>query len=145
MSDVIDIARKTVDAFSSDDWDAYRAALAPGSVYHEFCTGRRVEGPDAVVEASRSWKQAFPDGSGTVTNALAMGNTAVLEVTWRGTQTEAMVTPTGQTLPPSGKYAEVAAVQVITVEDGKITENRHYFDLMTILAQIGALPAPASA
>lgn len=144
MRDVIEVARVTVDAFSSDDWDAYRAALAPGSVYHEFATGRRVEGPDAVVAASRSWKQGFPDGSGTITNALAIGNTAVLEVTWRGTQTEPLATPTGQTLPASGKAAEVSAVEVVTVENGKITENRHYFDLMTILAQIGALPAPAS-
>lgn len=77
MSGVVDIARVTVDAFSNDDWDAYRAALAPGSVYHEFATGRRVEGPDAVVEASRSWKQALPGRQRHGHQRPAIGTTAV--------------------------------------------------------------------
>jgi ketosteroid isomerase-like protein len=56
-----------------------------------------------------------------------------------------MMTPTGQTLPPSGKAVKIRAAQCVIVEDGRITETRHYFDLMTLLSQIGALPAPASA
>lgn len=144
MSDVIDVARVSVDVFERDEWDRLRAALAPGSVYQEFATGRRVEGADAIIEVNQGWKQAFPDASGTVTNAVASGNTATLEITWQGTQTGELMTPTGQTLPPSGKKATVQAVEVVTVEGGKVTETKHYFDLMTILAQIGAMPAPAS-
>ena len=144
MSDVIDVARVGVDVFGSADWDRYRSILAPGAVYQEYATGRRVEGVDAIIEVNQGWKQGFPDASGEVTNALASGNTAVLEITWQGTQTGELVTPTGQTLPPSGKHATVKAVQLVTVEGGKVTETRHYFDLMGLLAQIGAVPASAS-
>lgn len=145
MSEIIDVARVAVDAQGSADWERFRNSLAPDSVYDEYATGRRVQGADAVVDIFREWKQAFPDVFGTVTNALESGDTAILEVTWQGTQTGELIAPTGQTIPPSGKRASVKAVEVVTVEGGKVTENRHYFDLMGLLAQIDAIPSPASA
>jgi hypothetical protein len=87
MSDVMEVARENVEVFSHGDWDRYRKLLATGTVYEEFATGRRVEGADAVIETARGWKQAFPDATGSIINALASGNTAVLEITWQGTQT----------------------------------------------------------
>jgi hypothetical protein len=39
----------------------------------------------------------------------------------------------------------VKSVEVIEVEDGKIKVLRHYFDLMTILQQIGAMDAAGTA
>jgi limonene-1,2-epoxide hydrolase len=50
-----------------------------------------------------------------------------------------MRTPDGGELPPSTRRATVRACQVIEIEDGKITATHHYFDLMTILQQIGAM------
>jgi limonene-1,2-epoxide hydrolase len=50
-----------------------------------------------------------------------------------------MPTPDGQELPPSNRRATVRAVQVMEIEDGKIKVTRHYFDLMTLLQQIGAM------
>jgi steroid delta-isomerase-like uncharacterized protein len=145
MSEVTDVARVGVDTFGAADWDRFRGVVAPGAVYEEYATGRRVEGVDAIIEVNKGWKQGFPDASGTITNSLESGNTAVLEITWQGTQSGEMVTPTGQTLPPSGKPVTVKAVQLVTVEGGKVTEIRQYFDLMGLLAQIGAVPAPTSA
>jgi hypothetical protein len=40
---------------------------------------------------------------------------------------------------------KLPAVQVNTFKGDKIVESKEYFDLMTLLAQIGALPAPATA
>jgi len=53
-----------------------------------------------------------------------------------------MTTPDGQELPPSNKRMTVKSVEVIEIEDGKIKVLRHYFDLMTILQQIGAMHPP---
>jgi hypothetical protein len=33
-------------------------------------------------------------------------------------------------------------VQVLTVVGGKITETHHYFDMLGMLQQLGALPMP---
>jgi predicted ester cyclase len=49
------------------------------------------------------------------------------------------------TIPPTGKRVEVKAVQVVKVRGDKIAETRHYFDLMGLLQQVGAVPTPAGA
>jgi predicted ester cyclase len=97
------------------------------------------EGADAQVEAARGWKEGFPDGRGTVHSAYVDGNTVTLELTWEGTQSGPMRTPDGQELPATGRRGAVKACEVMEIEGGKITATRHYFDLMTILQQVGAL------
>ncbi len=62
-----------------------------------------------------------------------------IELTWEGTHIGPMAMPDGQELPPSNKRMTVKSVEVIEIEDGKIKVLRHYFDLMTILEQIGAM------
>ncbi|MBI3977699.1 MAG: ester cyclase [Chloroflexi bacterium] len=142
--DVIKLAREEVEAFNTGDWQRMKASLAPDAVYHELATQRRIQGPDQIVQVNQAWRQAFPDAKGTISRALVSGNTVTLEITWEGTQTGPMATPTG-TLPPSGKRATVPAVEVVTIQDGKVKEIKHYFDLMGLLQQIGALPTQRAA
>lgn len=74
-----------------------------------------------------------------ITNAFASGDTATVEVTWDGTQTGPLVGPAG-TIPPSGKRQKTRATQVLTLNDGKVKEAHHYFDMLSLLQQIGAMP-----
>jgi steroid delta-isomerase-like uncharacterized protein len=144
----VDVARESVEAFNAGDFDRFRSLLADDSYEEELATQRRLEGADAQIEAARGWKEAFPDGRGTLERACVDGKTVTLEITWEGTQTGSMRTPDGGELPPSNRRATVRACQVIEIEDGKITATHHYFDLMTILQQIGAMEqagAPAQA
>jgi len=136
---MIKIAREQVDAFNNGDWERLQAGLAADARYHEFATQRKVEGPEKIVELFKGWKTAFPDAAGTVTSAVGSGNTAALEVTWKGTHTGPLETAEG-TIPASGKRQETPAAIVFTFEGGKIKEDRQYFDLMTLLKQIGAQP-----
>jgi steroid delta-isomerase-like uncharacterized protein len=136
---MIKIAREQVDAFNTGDWERLQAGLAADARYHEFATQRKVEGPEKIVELFKGWKTAFPDAAGTVTSAVGSGNTAALEVTWKGTHTGPLETAEG-TIPASGKRQETPAAIVFTFEGGKIKEDRQYFDLMTLLKQIGAQP-----
>ena len=43
----------------------------------------------------------MPDVKGSVTNAVASGNTVVLEVTWEGTHTGPLAGPKGAIPPPA--------------------------------------------
>ena len=81
----------------------------------------------------------MPDVKGTITNSFATGNTVTLEVTWNGTHTGPMETPDG-TLPPSGKSQTTPSAWIMQFEGDKITESRYYFDMVTLLTQIGAMP-----
>jgi steroid delta-isomerase-like uncharacterized protein len=141
----LDVARESVDCFTAGDFDRLRSLLADDSYQEEYATQRHLEGADAQVAVTRGWKEAFPDGRGTVERAYVDGNTVTLEVTWEGTQTAPMRTPDGQELPASNRHAQVKACQVMEIEDGKIQATRHYFDLMTILQQIGAMERAGAA
>jgi steroid delta-isomerase-like uncharacterized protein len=134
------IARDQIDAFNRDDWEQMRALLTSDARYHEFGTERKIEGPDQIIELFQGWKTAFPDAAGTVTNAVASSNTAVLEVTWTGTHNGPLVTTAG-TIPASGKRQETPAAVFYAFEGNKIKASRHYFDAMTLLKQIGAQPS----
>jgi steroid delta-isomerase-like uncharacterized protein len=134
---MVKIAREQVDAFNNGDWERVQAGLADDARYHELATQRKVEGPQQIVELFTGWKTAFPDAAGTVTSSVGSGNRAVLEVTWKGTHSGPLETAEG-TIPASGKRQETPAAIVFTFEGGKIKESRQYFDLMTLLKQIGA-------
>ena len=140
MADPIEVAKNAIEKFNAGDWTGLQSTLTPDTVEDEFATQRRLEGPEAVVAAAEGWKRAFPDAHGTVRNAIASGNTAILEITWEGTQTGDLAGPQG-TIPASGRQVSLPAVWVAEVEGDKAKAVRHYFDLMTLLAQIGAVPA----
>ncbi len=140
--DLITIARGVVEAFNADDLERSVAPQADG-VYNELGTQRRLNGKNEILPALRGWRAAMPDVKGTVTKALASGNSVVLEITWDGTQTGPLETPDG-TIPASGKRAVTPATWVFDFEGDRIKESRHYFDMVTFLSQIGAMPQQAS-
>jgi steroid delta-isomerase-like uncharacterized protein len=133
----IDVARENIGAFNAGDWERFKATLAQEPVYDELATQRHLVGPEAIVDANRAWREAFPDATGTVERALADDGTVTLEITWEGTQSGPLHMPTGDT-PASGRHVVVKAAQVLEFEGDKIREVHHYFDLMGLLRQIGA-------
>jgi steroid delta-isomerase-like uncharacterized protein len=136
---MVKIAREQVEAFSKGDWERMRAGLAPDCRYEEFGTERKVDGSEKIVELFKGWKQAFPDALGTVTSAVASGDKAALEVTWKGTHTGPFTTAEG-TIPASGKRQETPGAIFFTFEGNRIKESRQYFDSLTLLKQIGVQP-----
>jgi steroid delta-isomerase-like uncharacterized protein len=140
----IDVARESVDCFNAGDWERLRALHTPDCVEEEFATERHLDGFDAMLEVAQGWKRGFPDGRGTVLAAYSDDPAVILEIQWEGTNTGPMLTPTGEEMPATGKQARVRACQVFQVEDGRITSIRHYFNLMTILSQLG-VGAPGAA
>jgi steroid delta-isomerase-like uncharacterized protein len=135
-------ARESIAAFDRSDWDAIRATLAPDYVYEETGTGRRIEGADAVIAALEEWRSAYSDVVGDVRRVVVSGETAVLEIVWKGTHTGPLDTGAG-VIPASGRYGEAWAVMWQEWQDGRIVHERHHLDLLTMLTNIGAIPAPA--
>lgn len=145
MSDREEQARASIETFNRGDWDGLRALVAPDLVYEETGTGRRVEGVDTVVDALVAWRAAFSDVIGEVTRVLVDGDTTVLEIVWRGTQDGPLETAAG-VLPASGRSLECWATLWQRWEGDVIVHERHHLDVLTMMAQIGALPAqPAPA
>jgi len=143
-TDKAQLAKKGIEAFNTGDWERFKAPLSSDAVYEELATQRTVQGPDRIVEASKGWKEAFPDAKGTITKVTEGVDTVVLEITWQGTRTGHLISSMGA-IPPSQKRVTLAPVQVVRFKGDTVAETRHFFDPMTLLAQIGALPTPATA
>jgi steroid delta-isomerase-like uncharacterized protein len=132
MSNVIEIAKAGITAYNDKDWSKAKELLAPDAVYDEKGTHRRIEGAGEIIQAWQGWARAFPDSKATFVREFASGDTAILEIVWKGVHTGPLQTPTG-TIPPSNKSIEMPACEGVRVEDGKIKSGSHYFDMLTML------------
>jgi len=141
--DLISIARNSIDAFNAADWEKMRTFWKPEAKYYEPATSRVIEGVDDMVELWKGWKTAFPDLTGEVTNIFATDDHVFLEVTWNGTHTGPLVTPFGEFAATYKPYTSRAA-KMLEFDGELINVNRHYFDLLSILNQLG-IEAPAKA
>jgi steroid delta-isomerase-like uncharacterized protein len=138
--DFTGMAETIITAFSNGDWAQFRAPLASNVHYEETGTGRQTESADAYVDLVKGWKQSFPDATGTIRHAIASGNTVAQEVLWEGTHTGDMPTP-GGVITASGKRISVPATLWYIFQGDKIQEIHHHIDIMTMMAQLGAMPA----
>jgi steroid delta-isomerase-like uncharacterized protein len=134
---VADLAKEQVLAYNAKDWDRARAALAPEVVYEEVGTHRKLKGVDDVLTAWKGWATAISDSRATFQSELVSGNTAVLEITWTGIHDGPLQTPNGE-IPATGKKIELRAIQVVDVANDRVKSVRQYFDMGTLLQQIGA-------
>jgi steroid delta-isomerase-like uncharacterized protein len=134
---VADVAKEQVIAYNEKDWDRARAALAPEVVYDEVGTHRKLKGVDDVLTAWKGWATAIPDSRATFQSETVSGNTAVLEITWKGTHSGPLNTGDRE-IPATGKKIELRAIQVVDVANDRVRSVRQYFDMGTLLQQIGA-------
>ncbi len=142
-TNLVDLAKKHLEALGKQDWKTYRAMLTDRVIYEEEPTQRRIEGADPFVDVVKKWQQAFPDLHANIKQLLASGDAVVAEIEWEGTHRGQLDGPFGP-IPPKGAHGKVPAVVVMRFDGDKIRECRQYFDLMTLLRNIGAVPRPAA-
>ena len=86
--------------------------------------------------ALRGWHEAFPDVVVTAEKLMAEGDLVTVYWIARGTNTGA-----GNGLPATGKRAELAGITIWRIVDGKIKEEWSAFDQLSMMQQLGLLPA----
>jgi steroid delta-isomerase-like uncharacterized protein len=138
----IDAAVAPIQAFNAKDWDRVVKMFASDIVFDEVPTHRVVHGVNEVLALMKGWAEAFPDANGTIESAVTAGNTVVLEITWRGTHTAPLRTGATE-MPATGRQIEIRSCQVTEIREGVVAALRHYWDLMTMMQQLGAMSAAA--
>lgn len=136
QSQMIAAAKAPILAYNDKKWDAVKASVTNDFVYDEVATGRKAQGLDQVLALWKGWATALPDSKATFHNAFATGDKVVLEVTWVGTHTGPMQTPKGS-IPATGKRIELRSCIVCEVAGEKVKQQRQYFDMGTMLQQLG--------
>ncbi|MGI0048887.1 MAG: ester cyclase, partial [Nitrososphaera sp.] len=83
---------------------------------------------------------AFPDLHFAIEDILAEGDKVAFRLALTGTHKGAF-----QGIPPTGKKISFGGTAIGTIVDGKLEENRVHADIMGLMQQLGAIPAPANA
>ena len=133
---LIDAAKASILGYNDKNWDAVNGACASDLTYDEVATHRTVKGAADVISVWKGWAATFPDSRATFDSAHVAGNSVILEVTWRGTQTGPLQTPAGD-IPATGKNVELRSCLIFDIADGKARSLRQYFDMATMLSQLG--------
>lgn len=91
-----------------------------------------VRGPDELVAMQHENEDAMPDLTFEVDEILVGDDVAMWEWTMTGTHEGEW-----QGVPPTGRRVRVTGMSKTVIEDGKVQENRAYFDSQALLSQLG--------
>jgi ketosteroid isomerase-like protein len=136
MGEARKVLDRLTDAMFSKDLDAAAKLYASDAVAVTPDQGE-VTGVKEILEWSKQFFDAFPDARYESVHAYESGNTAIDEGYFVGTHTAPLPSPTGESIPPTGKAVRVRACDIATVENGVVTSHRFYFDQMEFLGQLG--------
>src|ERR1700693_1955098 len=154
MANVSELMDRFVQLFNASRFEEAEQDFAPGGYAEEIGTGYGEEigtgygeeigtgrrfTPQEWTTNSRAWKQAFPDGQGTITRKMSDGKNGAAASVWSGTNNGSLM---GE--PPTGKSVNVRAVLVIETNGSAITRVSHYIDVAGMMAQLGVASSAAA-
>ena len=140
--DNIRIAEKLFDALNAHN-------LNLGDSYEDI--DYKFEGPgtarnggalnrDQAKVYTQGFINGFPDLHFELTQKIAQGEYVVINWIGSGTHNGPLTTPTGDTLPATGKKAVVAGSTTYQIINGKVVKGWTYWDMVSMLSQLGILP-----
>jgi steroid delta-isomerase-like uncharacterized protein len=130
--------RRAYDMLNAGDIDGFGELLADDFVEHEETPGLAPP-REGVMDFFRMYRTAFPDLRMDPQDVLVSGDKVVARVRATGThQGEFMG------IPATGKRIDVQLVDIVRfADDGCAHEHWGVFDAMTMMQQLGVVPAPA--
>jgi steroid delta-isomerase-like uncharacterized protein len=120
------------------------AALAADFEVIDAPSGATLHGPEGYKRLTLFFAEALPDSREEVTNAFATEDQVVLEGIVRGTNTGSRNLPTGA-ISATGRSTELRVCHVFQIRKGKIVSFRTYYDMTTLLEQLGLTPVTEQA
>lgn len=96
-----------------------------------------IHGPDGAKQFEAMLHEAFPDYQVTVEDQIAEGDEVATRWTCRGTHKGEF-----QGMPPTGKQVTMTGITIFRIANGKLVEGWTNPDLLGMLQQLGAVPAP---
>ena len=133
-------ARRLYDLINAGDIDAFGDLLADDFVEHEEMPGL-APSKDGVKSFFRMQLAGFPDLRLDVADVIADGDKVVARVRYTGTQDGEFMG-----MPATGTSVDVQLIDIFRFDDdGRVIEHWGVIDLLTMMQQLGGVPAGAPA
>jgi steroid delta-isomerase-like uncharacterized protein len=129
------VRNTTEEIWRTGDAELIDEHMAPGYVLHKPPTGfpPNREGLKAILQAMHG---AFPDLRMMVEDVIAEGDKVVQRRVYQGTHKGELFG-----IPATGKSVNVSQITVSRVADGKFVEEWAETDFLSMLQQLGVVPA----
>ena len=124
---------------TSGDIDSAMSVMHDNCVNHDMGTGKVMEGLDENRADMENWTNTFSDMKVEVLNHVESGDTVVTEMKMSGVNTGDMEMPDGSKIPATGKSIEMNGCQVAKFQDGKIIKATQYYNMMSMMTQLGLM------
>lgn len=105
--------------------------------YEIIPTGEVYDGEEQVAEYFRATRAAFPDQRNELIALHHADDAVVAEFDLKGTHRGEL-----RGIPPTGREFTCRCVALFLFEDDRLVCERVYFDVLTIMAQLGLAAAP---
>ena len=139
MGQAREVMDRVTEAAMGNDGETLKQLYAPDAVAETPDAGT-LNGGEAIIAWFTGFAEAFPDASWESGHAHECGDTAVDEGYLVGTHTGPLRLPDGQSIPATGKSVRVRGCDAATVQNGRVTSHRFYFDQMEFMGQLGLAP-----
>jgi len=130
------IAENWISVWNSHDPDKLAAAFTADVVYEDVPFGAVNHGSAELRKFAASEFEGSPDLHVELAKSSIQKDHGSIEWTFSGTDVGIFKT---------GKKFNVRGVSIITVKDGKISRNVDYYDVATVMKQLGLLASADSA
>jgi steroid delta-isomerase-like uncharacterized protein len=132
--------RAQLDAFNKGDLDKAAALYADDARIIDHAQGVTGKGPDEARAVLAEWKRAFSDAKVTDLHITEAGDTVIAQFTGGGTNDG----PFGP-FQATDRRMSVPFCNVLRFDDkGRIVSDELYYDLLSVLVQLGHAEAPAA-
>lgn len=137
MEESEQLARAFFEAWAARDADRLAGIYAADAEYVRADGTSR--GVDEIIGYCKEIWESFPDETATIRAVLVSPEGVTVEWTESATHTAPRKTPLG-VIPPTGKgFRDAPVVEIFRFRNGKIASQREYYDLLSIMRQLGWL------
>jgi steroid delta-isomerase-like uncharacterized protein len=123
--------------WSTQDVERVISLCTEQCVYEDVPLGVVNHGKEELRVFGQQVFNAFPDFKIELTTHVAAGNWAMLEWTMSGTHQGDL-----PGMPATAKSFSVRGATALQIDDGLISRNSDYWDMATLLTQLGLNPSP---
>jgi steroid delta-isomerase-like uncharacterized protein len=135
----LDVIHRQIDALNRHDVAALGACYTGDAQVFDPQYPELLRGRAAIEKDFREFFGAFPDLKLQLKQAIADGgDTYAFEITMTGTHEGPLVGPVGH-VPATHKRIEVGGAIIATIRDGQVVEEKRYYDLASLLNQLGLM------
>jgi predicted ester cyclase len=135
------VVRQIEEAWNANQLDKLDALFAPNFTMHSGPPPQLPPGLEGAKVTHGMAMQAMPDRKTQIQDIIADGDQVAVRVRMTGTNKGGFPS---FNIPANDKPVDIEWISIYRLKDRKVVEHRAIMDFMSLMQQLGAMPAPGA-